>query len=480
MGKKLPRGAAGNTLYESVALRLAGLIEKGAYRAGDRVPSVRQVSEQQRMSVTTVLAAYRMLEDRGFIEARPQSGYYVRTRELEHFLEPTASEPHKEPTEVSVRELVMMVQRDMGQPHLVQLGIVVPPADLVPADRMGRALAVAARQIRRGVAYYSHPNGHEALRKQLARRIALLDCDVPPDELVITVGAQEAITLALRATCKHGDTVAVESPTYHGVLQAIESLGLRALELPSHPRDGVSLDALRDALEEKKVQAVFLITNYSNPTGSCLTTDRKRELVELLTLHDVPLIEDDVSGDLCHTNARPTVAKRFDTKGLVLMVSSVSKTLAPGFRIGWIAPGRYYDQVEYLKMVSSIATQSAQQVALADYFATSSYDRFLRGIRPVYARRVEGMTRALLAHFPAGTRVTRPGGGYALWVELPREVDSLKLYAGAVKAGITFSPGPLFSARGRYRNCLRINSAFFSPEVERAIATLGRIAKSLQ
>lgn len=478
MGKKLPRGSVGNTLYESVALRLQGQIEKGTFRAGDRIPSVRQVSEQQRMSVTTVVAAYRMLEDRGFIEARPQSGYYVRSRELEHFLEPEACEAYQEPTEVSVARLAVMVQRDMGQPHLVQLGVVVPPADLLPGERMGKALALAARQLKRGVAYYSHANGLEALRKQLARRIAALECDVSPDDIVVTVGAQEAITLTLRAVTKPGDTVAVESPTYHGVLQAIESLGLRALELPSNPRDGVSLEALREGLEEKKVQAVFLITNYSNPTGSCLSTERKRELVELCTQFDVPLIEDDVSGDLSHSNQRPAVAKRFDTKGLVLLVSSVSKTLAPGFRVGWVMAGRYHERVEYLKMVSSIATATAPQLALADFLDGSSYERFLRSVRPIYARRVECMTRAILAHFPPGTRVTRPSGGYALWVELPREVDALRLYAQAVKAGITFSPGPLFSARGRYRNCLRINSACWCPESERAIATLGRIAKA--
>lgn len=477
MGRKTPRGAGGSTLYESVALRLAGLIEKGAYRAGDRVPSVRQVSQQQRMSVTTVVAAYRMLEDRGFIEARPQSGYYVKSRGLEHCLEPEVCEPHREPTEVSVAELVLMVQRDMGRPHLVQLGIVVPPADLLPGERMGKALAVAARQLKRGVSYYAPPAGVEPLRKQLARRIAALDCDVSPDDIVVTSGAQEAIMICLRAICKAGDTVAVESPTYHGVLQAIESLGLRALELPGNPREGISLEALRDALEENKVQAVFLITNYSNPRGSLMPDAAKRELVEMLTQHDVPLIEDDVSGDLSHSNQRPTVAKAHDTRGLVLLISSVSKTLAPGFRVGWAMPGRYRERVEYLKMVTSIANATAPQLAIADFLAAGSYDRFLRGIRPVYAHRLEAMTRAILAHFPSPTRVTRPAGGYTLWVELPREVDSLRLYAAALKAGITFSPGPLFSAKGRYRNCLRINSAFWSPEVERAIATLGRLAQ---
>jgi DNA-binding transcriptional MocR family regulator len=465
------------TLYETIAHKLAGQIAKGTYRPGDRVPSVRELSRQRKLSVTTVVAAYRMLEDQGLIEARPQSGYYVRARDTRTPIEPEPSAPPCEPCDVSIEDLVMTVQRDMGKPNLTQLAIAVPHPDCLPSERMAKALATAARQLNRGAAFYAAPPGCESLRKQLARRVAMLGCDVPPDEIVTTVGAQEAITLCLRALCKPGDTVALESPTYHGVLQSIESLGLRALELPTHPRDGVSLEALRDTLEERKAQAVFLITNFSNPLGSCMSDERKRELVELITRFDVPLIEDDVYGDLCFSHERPGVAKAHDKKGLVLLCSSVSKTLAPGYRVGWVMPGRYRKRIEYMKMVTNIATATAPQLAVGDFLATGGYDRFLRTVRPVYARRMEAMTQAVLAHFPDPTRVTCPGGGFVLWVELPRDIDALKLYSKAVRAGITFSPGPLFSAKGKYRNCLRLNSAFWTPEVERAIATLGRLAQ---
>lgn len=465
------------TRYEMVAHKLAALIEKGTYRAGDRVPSVREYSQRNRLSVTTVVTAYRLLEDRGLIEARPQSGYYVKARAVPQAPEPEITAPAREPTRVSVAELTMMVQRDMGNPHLVHLGFAVPPADCVPAEKLARALSAAARQLSRGAAHLTSTPGAEPLRKQLARRAAALGCDVPPDRIVTTVGCQEALTLSLRATCKPGDTVALESPTYHGVLQAIESLGLRALELPTHPREGLSLEALAEALEEKKVQACFVITNMSNPLGGTLSEARKRELVELCTLHDVPLIEDDVYGDLAFASPRPGVAKAYDRAGIVLLCSSVSKTLAPGYRVGWVMPGRYFERIEYMKMVTNIATATAPQLAVADFLATGGYDRFLRSVRPVYARRMEAMAQGILAHFPAGTRVARPAGGFVVWVELPRKVDALALYAEAVKAGISFAPGPMFSAKGRYRNCLRLNSAFWSPEVERAIATLGRLAR---
>lgn len=476
MSKQVVRGPMGSTRYETVAARLAAQIDRGTYRAGDRIPSVRALSQQQRMSVTTIIAAYRMLEDQGLIEARPQSGYYVRAPEVHAAPEPDVSTPAREPSKVSVAELTLMVQRDMGNSHLIQLGVAIPHADCLPSERMGKALAVAARQFSRGASMYAAPPGCEPLRQQLSRRVATLGCDVAPDRIVVTVGCQEALSLCLRAICRPGDTVAVESPTYHGFLQAIESQGLRALEMPCHPRDGISLDALREALEERKVQACFLITNYSNPMGSCMPDDRKRELVELLNEHDVPLIEDDVYGDLSFSNLRPSVAKAHDTRGLVLLCSSVSKTLAPGFRVGWVMAGRYHERIEYLKMVTNIATATAPQLAVADFLATGGYDRFLRTVRPVYARRMEAVTRAVLTHFPQPTRVTRPAGGFVLWVEMPQRVDALKLYSAALKAGITFSPGPLFSAKGRYGNFLRLNTAFWSPEVERAIATLGKLA----
>lgn len=468
----------GHTRYETLAHRVAGLIAQGTFRAGDRVPSVRALSKQQKTSITTVIAAYRILEERGVIEARPQSGWYVKPQVVRHVAEPEITAPAREPTQVSVAELTLMVQRDRRNPHLIQLGTAVPHPDLIPSEKMSRALATAARRPSCGVAGYDSPPGVEELRHQIARRAVALGCDIGPEQVLATIGCQEALNLSLRATCPPGGTVALESPTYHGMLQAIESLGLRALEIPTHPRDGMSLDALRVALEENTVNVVLSITNFSNPLGSCIPDAKKRELVALLARHDVPLIEDDVYGDLYFGSERPTVAKAYDQGGRVLLCSSVSKTLAPGFRVGWVMPGRYYDRIEYLKMVTNIASPAAPQLAVADVLANGGYDRFLRTVRPLYACRMEAMIEAIGKHFPEGTRVTCPGGGFVLWVELPRDLDALELYAGALKAGITFAPGPLFSAKGRYRHCLRLNSAMWSKEVERAIVTLGRLAGS--
>ena len=301
-------------------------------------------------------------------------------------------------------------------------------------------------------------------------------CVISPDQIVTTQGGTEAISLCLRAVCRPGDTVAVESPTFYGFLQIIESLGLNALEIPTHPEYGMSLDALGYALEHNVVSACLVVSNFSNPLGCCMAEENKKRLVELLAAHDIPLIEDDIYGDLCFDEERPIVLKAFDEKGLVLLCSSFSKTIAPGYRVGWVAPGRFQSQVERLKVLTTVATASPTQLAIAEFLANGGYDSHLRKMRKVYRHQTALISQAVARHFAEGTRITRPSGGFVLWVEMPEYVDSLKLYEDALAAGITIAPGPIFTAKQKYRNCVRLNAALWSPRIEEALATLGRLA----
>jgi DNA-binding transcriptional MocR family regulator len=304
-----------------------------------------------------------------------------------------------------------------------------------------------------------------------------LGCALEPDDFVITSGCAEAIHLALQAVCRPGDLVAVESPTYFGILQALEAQGLRALEIPTHSRDGISLDALSFALENHPVRAVVVISNFSNPLGCCMPEENKRALVELLARYQVPLIEDDIYGELAFHAQRPGVAKVFDRQGLVLLCSSFSKDISPSYRVGWIAPGRFRKRVEQLKMATNIATAVLPQLAIARFLESGGYDRHLRSIRRAYAQKVAQMTQAVLAYFPEGTRVSSPAGGFVLWVQLPGEVDSLALYQRALAAGITLAPGHIFSATAKYRSFIRLNAAYMNFAGERALARLGGLAQ---
>lgn len=466
----------GSTLRDRVVAEIIRLIESGAYQPGDRVPSVRKLSHDWGVSLTTVLEAYRALENQGWIEARPQSGFYVRVRLVKPVAEPTISRPPCEPQGVAVSDLISQMLQGVGDPEVVQLGAAVPNPELLPTRRLHQIMASIVRRQGSLVQRYDFPPGCRPLRVQIAQRLVASGCAITPEEIVTTVGCMEALHLALSATCRPGDTVAIESPIFYGVLQAIEHLGLRALEIPAHPRTGLSLEALRLALDEMPVHAVLTISNFNNPLGCTVPGVRKRDLVELLAAREIPLIEDDLYGNLHHGETRPHTCKAFDRHGLVLLCSSFSKELAPGHRVGWIAPGRFQRRVESIKIATTCATPALPQYALAEFLASGGYDHHLRRARRAYRQSLALMAQAVAEHFPEGTCVTQPEGGFVLWAEMPEGVDALALTRAAKCERISVAPGPLFSARGMYGNCVRLSAAEWSPRVERAVARLGELA----
>lgn len=463
-------------LYREVADRIACLIEDGTFRAGDRIPSVRALMRQLGVSLATVLSAYGLLEDRGVLEARPQSGYYVRARMTGTSAPPSSELPSAAvvPTPLSIANICTMLMGDPRNKDFVPLGAAIPNPDLLPVDKLTRALRSVVSRHKHQSVFYDFLPGHKGLRVQIARRAMTAGCLLSPDDIVTTQGGTEAVNLSLRAVCRPGDTVAVESPTFYGFLQIIESLGLHALEIPTHPDHGISLDALAYAMEHNRISACVVVSNFSNPLGCSISEEHKQNLVTLLAGHEIPLIEDDIYGDLFFDEDRPSVAKAFDQKGLVLLCSSFSKTIAPGYRVGWVAPGRFQSQVERLKVLTNLATSTPTQLAIAEFLSNGGYDHHLRRMRRIYRQQTAAMGHAIMRHFPEGTRVTRPSGGYVLWVELPAAVDALKLYEDALHSGITIAPGPIFSATRKFRNYIRLNAGFWSDRIEKAIGTLGR------
>ncbi len=466
-------------LYREVAEKVASLIDKGTFRPGDKVPSIREMSRQGQVSINTVKVAYGYLEDRCLIEARPQSGYYVCSRLPEIPREPDIDQQEINPLEISSSELVGRIMRDVLDPGKVQFGAAIPDPSLIPAKKLNRILASETRIHKGDSVAYAMPPGNKRLRSQIAKRMLKAGCTLNPDEIIITTGASEAAYLALRSVCKPGDTVAVGTPIYFNFVQMLRELGLRVIEIPSSPTDGLHLETLDFALKQTMVHCCLVISNFNNPLGNSLSDARKEELVAMLAGYGVPLIEDDINGDLSFVDDRPSVAKAWDKEGNVLLCSSFSKTLAPGYRVGWLAPGRFKERALHQKMVINIASASPTQLAVCEFLQNGGYEHHLRSIRKKYALKVARMGEAIGSTFPAGTRVTRPEGGFALWIELPEQVDTLTLYAMAEKAEITIAPGTLFSTSGKFTNCLRLNAAFWSENTRWAIETLGRMAKQL-
>ncbi len=468
----------GETLYQDVADRVGALIEDGTMRPGDRIPSVRRLHGQWSVSVSTVLEAYRLLEDRGLIEARPRSGYYVRAHPRRLVEEPAASDPPRGPQQVRT-DLVMRLHAEINAPDVVRLGAAAPDMDLLPGRILARKVAqVMRRHPHRSHTYMAGP-GDEGLRRQIARRMVDAGCSVGPGDVVVTAGAQEALYLSLRAITQPGDMVAVESPCYFGLLEILETLHLRALELRTHPRDGIDLDVLEDTLREGEVAACALVATHNNPLGSCMGDDRKRALVELAAHYRVPVVEDDIYGELGFEGPRPRAIKAFDREGWVLYCSSFSKTISPGFRIGWSVAGPRRQEVMLLKNLTSVAAPSVSQLAVAAYLADGGYDRLLRLLRRTYRDNLARAIDAIGRHFPEGTRATRPTGGQLLWVEMPRKVSAVQLYEDVRPHRISVAPGVLFSAAGRYEHCLRLNLGLtYDERVDAALQTLGRLARA--
>lgn len=459
---------------------MSELIASGALRPGDRLPSVRQASTSRRVSPSTVFEAYYLLEARGLIASRPRSGYFVNARPKREQPEPSACVPSERTLDVEVSDLVFQVLGHARQRDLVPLGSAFPSPALFPLDKLSRSLARAVRKLDPWRTVEDLSPGSEALRRQIVLRYLAAGSSIDAAEIVVTNGAMEALHLCLEAVTRPGDLVAVESPTFYAALQALERRGLRAVEVATHPRTGVDIASLASVLDRHPVKACWFMPNFQNPLGSLMPDAQKRALVDLLAQREVPLIEDDVYGELYFGARKPLPAKAYDRTGLVLHCSSFSKCLAPGYRVGWTAAGRFAADVARRKLMGSLAAAIPSQEGLSEYLQHGGYDRHLRQLRQALASSQAVMARAIAKHFPPGTRTTRPEGGYFVWVELPPAVDALQLHRLALSHAISLAPGHLFSADHRFSRFLRINCGHPGDKrVEAAIRTVGRIAKSL-
>jgi len=465
--------------YERLADNIADLIRNGILAPGEKIPSVRQASQSYGVSPSTVFQAYYLLEDRGLIQARARSGYFVRSLAALPLPEPQPSLAPHQATDVDVSELVFSVLGSLKDPHTVPFGSAFPSPDLFPLARLARSMAHSLRNLSPHDIIADMTSGNPDLMRQIALRYMVSGVMLPMEELVITNGALEALNLALQSVTQTGDLVAIESPAFYACLQVLERLQLKAVEIPVHPRDGVDLGVLRERLGSLPIKACWFMSSFQNPLGASLDDSRKQELYNLLRQHQVPLIEDDVYADLYYGERPPTPIKGLDTDGLVMHCGSFSKTLAPGYRVGWVAGGRFTERIARLKLMTTISPSVPAQVAIADYLQHGGYDRHLRKLRHALERQQDAMLASAARHFPKGTRVTRPNGGYFLWFEFPEQVDSLQLFRLALAQGISLAPGPIFSASQGFRHCARLNHGHaWGADSEQAMELLGLMLRS--
>lgn len=463
--------------YEQLAELFIGMIEKGTLVPGTRVPSLRTVCEQHRVSLSTALQAYRLLEQRGVLTARPQSGFYVNAAHAASLSLPSPSRGRTKPATVSISGAVAHLLEHAANTSLVPLGCAVPDAALLQSTRLDRVLVRLARTQGDAANIYSSPRGELALRRVIAKRAMKIGLALAPDDILVTNGCTEAIALALSAVCMRGDTVAIEAPTYFGLLHTLEALGLKAFELPTDPVRGIDVAALAHLIEAETVSACVLSSSFNNPLGSTMPQRNKRALLDLLREQGIPLIEDDIYGDLHFGRERPKPFIALDGGANTIYCSSFSKTLAPGYRVGWIAATAHMAGLVERKLAFSLCGAVLPQRALAEFIAGGAYDAHLRRAQRVFQENLARMTRAVEASFPAGTKVSRPEGGFVLWLELPRRLDARALLDRALDKNICFAPGDVFSASRRFKNCLRLSAGYsWTPRIENGVRTLGRLA----
>lgn len=476
-----PANSMLNFRYAQLADDIENKIRKGSYRTGEKLPSLRKLQHQTGFSISTVYQAYIELEKRGIVEPREKSGFYVKPLLKSLLPVPGLQRYRPVPKKVSINAIAGEIVEEMSNPNVLQLGSAATSPELLPYKQLFRMMMPHTDKIRRDIiTNYEHPSGMPELRREIAKRTINMPRTISDEDIIITNGCMEAVNICLRAVAGAGDTIIVESPTFHCFLQLIEDLNMFALEMPTHPEEGVDIDALEQALKHHDVKACILIPNFHNPLGFVMGSSRKKALVDCLTRHEIPIIEDDIYGELYMGKNRPDTLVSYDTKGLVLYCSSFSKTLAPGLRIGWTIPGRFTETVRRIKFNTSISSPKGSQYAIAEFLKTGAYDRHLRKLRNALKNQISNMAQAISRYFPEDTRMTAPKGGLVLWVQLNPTVDGLAVYHEARKHDISIFPGILFSTSGQYKNCIRINCGYpWNRDVENGIKKLGEIVRRL-
>ncbi|EDP59840.1 PLP-dependent aminotransferase family protein [Vibrio sp. AND4] len=458
--------------YRQLAELFKTQIKQNTWRAGEKLPSVRVTSRSHSVSTGTVQQAYQLLEAQGWLTAKPQSGYFV-TAELER-LDVSMSE--SQPQRASVNDGLYDFLKHQALPEVTKLGSAFPDPTLFPLDALNRNLASAGRKMAPDSLLANLPPGSESLRRLIAQRYIQQGMSLTHDDIVITSGALEALNLSLQAVTEPGDTVVVESPTFYGALQAIERLGLNAIEVAVDAQDGHSLEQLADVFERHNIKACWLMTNFHNPTGTSLSAQKKQRVVELANQHDVYVIEDDVYAELYFSENKPVSLKSFDTQDRVLHCGSLSKSLCPGYRLGWVINKRFNEVIQKHQLISTLSGSAPIQQGIAHYLQNDSYDSHLRKLRKTLQQRQQRFVELLEQYLPAQVDFYLPRGGYFLWLALPEGTSSKMLYQALLAEQVTIAHGQLFSLDARFDHFLRLNTSFAIDEnVEKAIQTLSEL-----
>ncbi|HWK07896.1 MAG TPA: PLP-dependent aminotransferase family protein [Puia sp.] len=466
-------------IYVGLAKKMSAMIEKGVYKAGDKLPSLRSIHKQSGISIGTILQAFIYLQDKGLVSSRKKSGYFVNYQSKQHLPLPQTIPVSLSERTVHTDKLLQKLRKEGSGKNFVSFANALPDHRLLPFNSIKRAIQNGSRNISGSYLSLEEPKGSSQLREAIAKRSFTWKGLLHADDVIITNGAIEAVNLCLKAVTQPGDTVLVQAPCYYGIMQSLEFLNLKVVAIPCHSQTGINIEDIEDACSKLKIKACVLVSNFNNPNGVCLSSEKKKEIARFANKMKLPVIEDDIYGDIFFEHNRPDTIKTYDTHGWVLLCNSFSKSLFPGFRLGWCAPGRFIYEVERFKSMTNLASCNFTQQVLYELLNTGLYDRHLQKFRNELHKNLVRTIHQIEQYFPQGTKITRPLGGLVIWVELPEHINSVQLQEAALDQKISFAPGEIFSAKGDYKNFIRISYCnMWDKKNERALMKLGVLCQS--
>lgn len=465
---------------EFIYIQIADLFEKKihdhVFDVGDKLPSVRMICKEMGVSMSSAQAAYGQLEDRGLIYTKPKSGYYVSNRRQQNRSLTDISKPKATVKKAQQKEIINQIYDTLNQDQIIQFAIGIPAPELLPTAKLKKSILKSVRELEHGGVRYESIEGNQNLRRAIAKRSFNYKVNINENDIITTAGCNNALVYALMALTKRNDIIAVESPVYYGVVQLCQSLGLKIIEIPTHPQSGMDIQALNKATQKHKITACVVISNFNNPLGYAMSSEHKQKLVQLITKKNIPLIEDDIYGDIHFGTQRPDTCKSYDTKDMVLYCSSFSKTLTPGYRVGWVVPGKYKEQILKIKSLHVISNTSITHQAVADFLMTHKYEKHLRTYRNTLHNNCMKFQKVIQDQFPDDVKISQPRGGLFLWIELNKKIDSLDIYNRAMQHNIAIAPGQLFTMHQQFGNCIRLNFAQqWDNKIEKSLQVLGDI-----
>ncbi len=465
-------------IYQKIASRIETQIYNGVLKFGDKLPSLRIIQQEHGVSISTALQAYYSLEAKSLITTKPRSGYYVIFSIKNLPKNPVKTSPDETPSMYSKTDIIIDLYHNLNVKGIINFSLGAPTKELLPVAKLSKTMHETIGKLNAGGTYYEKIEGSENLRRQIAQRTLLWGGNLQEKDIVITAGCTQALSLSLMAVTSPGDTIVVESPVFFGILQLANILGLKVIELPTDSITGMDLEALKKVVQQQKISAILIISNFNNPLGSVMPDANKKEIVKIIQEYEIPLIEDDICGEIYYGKNRPTTCKSFDTSGLVLWVGSFSKTLSGGYRVGWVAPGKFLKEILRLKLCLSSSSTPITQETIAAFLIKGRYDYHLRKLRnTLQANSIQYIT-TIAANFPEDTRVSKPQGSFLLWVELNSKIDCNLLFEKAKNKGIVFTPGSIFTLQEQYKNCLRLSYAIvWSSEIKSGLIQLGNLIK---